>query len=196
MLLHFILATALITLLPGPSLVLIVMQSMRHGVAGSLLAITGVVLADALLLLVVVGGLGALFAASTAAFALLKWLGIGWLMYLGVGQIRSAADTVSAEAVAPSRAFWQGLTTTLLNPKIVGFLLVYFPQFLQRNQPILPQMAQLAPLFLATVWLVFALCALLARALRQLPGAERGQPWLQWVAGMSLIGCALASINL
>lgn len=193
MLLNFILATALITLLPGPSLIIILTQSLRHGLARGLWVVSGVVLADAVLLLAVTGGLGALLLASAWMLSILKWLGIFWLIWLGVGLLRSAAQPVQPLEISSENSFRQGLLTTLSNPKIIGFLLVYFPQFLQRDRPVLMQMAWLGPVFLLTVWVVFAGYALLARGFQQVLNSAHGQTWLQRLSGLSLICCALIS---
>jgi threonine/homoserine/homoserine lactone efflux protein len=193
MLLNFICATALITVLPGPSLILIVAQSLRHGVASGLWVVGGVVLADAILLLAVCGGLGAMLLAAVWMMSVLKWLGIAWLAWLGLGLLRSAAQPAPVVGLPADKAFRQGLLTTLSNPKIIGFLLVYFPQFLQHGQPVLAQMVLLAPLFLLTVAGVFALCALLARRFQRLLNSPSAQVCLQRVSGMSLLGCALVS---
>lgn len=193
MLFTFILATALITVLPGPSLILIVAQSLRHGIASGLWVVVGVVLADAVLLLLVCGGLGALLLAAGWMMAALKWLGIAWLAWLGIGLLRMAAQPAPVAGLSAHLAFRQGLLTTLSNPKIIGFLLVYFPQFLRHGQPVLGQMALLAPLFLSTVAGVFTLCALLAQRLQRLLGSASGHAGLQRLSGLSLLGCALVS---
>lgn len=189
----FIVATALITLMPGPSLIVIMMTAIDRGLAKSIQTILGVVVADAILLLLVLSGVGAIIYASAEAFAALKWLGAIYLIYLGVMQLRSRANDRLVKSGAQRNAFLQGLGTTVLNPKIIGFLIVYFPQFLNRDENVLSQMAVLGPLFLLVVLLVFLSCALAAKGLRRVLETARGRATSKNVSGLSLIGCGVYS---
>ncbi|QNM94712.1 LysE family translocator [Chitinimonas koreensis] len=190
MLLAFIVATTVISLVPGPSMAIIVMNTARRGLPQGIRTIAGAVLADAVLLLVALSGVGALLHASARAFAVLKWLGVAYLLYLGIQQLRSRpAATAAAPARQEGSAFLQGLGTTLLNPKIIGFLIVYFPQFLDPQRSAFDQLLLLGPLFLLVVFLVFLLCALAARGIAGLLATPRGQAGLQRISGLSLIGC-------
>ena len=189
----FIVATALITLMPGPSLIVIMMTAIDRGLAKSIQTILGVVVADAILLLLVLSGVGAIIYASAEAFAALKWLGAIYLIYLGVMQLRSRANDRLVKSGAQRNAFLQGLGTTVLNPKIIGFLIVYFPQFLNRDDGVLNQMIVLGPLFLLVVFLVFLSCALAAKCLRRVLETARGRATSKNVSGLSLIGCGVYS---
>ncbi len=195
MLWSFIVATTLISLMPGPSMVIIMMTALDRGLAKSIQTILGVVVADAILLLLVLSGLGALLYTSAVAFTALKWLGVAYLIYLGIAQLRSKVEDDSSHAAGDRRTspFLQGLGTTLLNPKIIGFLIVYFPQFLNREEPVLNQMRVLGPLFLLIVFAVFLLCALGAKALRSVLETRRGRVMVKNASGVSLIGCGVLS---
>jgi threonine/homoserine/homoserine lactone efflux protein len=189
----FIIATALITLMPGPSMLIIMMTAIERGLWRSVLAITGVVLADAILLVLVLSGLGALLYTSALAFTVLKWLGAGYLLYLGWMQLRNAREAALNAATSGSNAFLQGLGTTLLNPKIIGFLIVYFPQFLHHDEAVATQMWRLGPIFLLVVFAVFLACAVGARGLRHLLETQRGRTLLARAAGVSLMSCGVYS---
>lgn len=193
MLWSFIVATALITLMPGPSLIVIMMTAIDQGLARSIQTILGAVVADAILLLLVLSGVGAIIYASAEAFAALKWLGAIYLIYLGMMQLRSKENDRRVESGAQRNAFLQGLGTTVLNPKIIGFLIVYFPQFLNRDENVLNQMAVLGPLFLLVVFLVFLSCALASKGLRRVLETARGRAASKNVSGLSLIGCGVYS---
>lgn len=194
MLWSFIAATTLISLMPGPSMVIIMMTALDRGLTKSIQTILGVVVADAVLLILVLSGLGALLYTSALAFTTLKWLGVVYLIYLGIAQLRSKVeDSGPTGADRRTAPFLQGLGTTLLNPKIIGFLIVYFPQFLNREEPVLNQMRVLGPLFLLIVFAVFLLCALGAKALRSVLETHRGRVMVKNASGVSLIGCGVLS---
>ncbi|MEN2428283.1 LysE family translocator [Chromobacterium vaccinii] len=186
---NFIAATALVTLMPGPSLLLIAGASAQRGWRAGAAVTLGVVLADAILLLAVLGGLGALACETPVVLSGLKWLGAAYLLYLGAAQLRMAGK---AEIADGGGGFRRGLATTLLNPKIIVFLALYFPQFIQRGEDAGRQMLLLGPLFLLTVLAVFLLCA---AAARWLGGMARGQggAWLERTCGLCLIVCGLYS---
>ena len=90
-------------------------------------------------------------------------------------------------------AFLQRMGTTILNPKIIGFLIVYFPKFLNRDERVMDQMLVLGPLFLLVVFLVFPLCALAAKCLRCVLETARGRATSKIVSGLCLIGCGVCS---
>lgn len=186
---NFIAATALVTLMPGPSLLLIAGASAQRGWRAGAVVTLGVVLADAILLLMVLGGLGTLAETAPAALSWLKWLGAAYLLYLGAAQLRIAGKGASG---AGSGNFRSGLATTLLNPKIIVFLALYFPQFIRPGEDAGRQMLLLGPLFLLTVLVVFLLCA---AAARWLGGMARGPggAWLERACGCCLIVCGLYS---
>jgi threonine/homoserine/homoserine lactone efflux protein len=188
----FIVATALITLLPGPSLLVIVAAALREGWRAGAAAPLGVVTADAILLLAALSGLDALAQASPLILLGLKWLGAGYLLWLGVGQLRASPSGQEAVAQAPGGAFRRGLMATLPNPKIIGFLIVYFPQFIQPGQDAARQMLLLGPLFLLTVLAVFLLCVA-ATCLLSGRLVGKGQSWPARLCGCCLIGCGLYS---
>lgn len=100
-------------------------------------------------------GLGALVGAHPAAFEAIRWLGVGYLLWLAIGALRASPFAREAQVVptTPAMAFWQGLMVNLLNPKVILFILAFLPQFVTPARPILPQ-------FL-TLGIVFALGGLL-----------------------------------
>ena len=193
MLTGFIVATALVTLMPGPSLIVIVVCAIERGLARSIETILGVVVADAILLGLVLSGIGAIVHASPPAFVLLKWLGALYLIYLGLMQLRGAGER-PAEPPKRASAFVAGLATTILNPKIIAFLIVYFPQFIRGDEPLSGQMRVLGPLFLLVVFLSFLACALAARGLRAALANPRRRALSGRLSGISLIGCGVYTL--
>ncbi len=79
MLWNFIVATALISLMPGPSLIVIMVSASDRGLSSSIQVILGVVAADAILLMLVFSGIGTILHTSAVAFSVLKWLGVSYV---------------------------------------------------------------------------------------------------------------------
>ncbi|ABC30632.1 putative threonine efflux protein [Hahella chejuensis KCTC 2396] len=196
MLLSFIVATALITLAPGPSMLLVIANTLRSGLGQGIYTSLGVVVADAILLCLTVSGLGALVQTSAWAFNLLKWFGVAYLAYLGVRQLcsqPSAEDLSGATEVAKQNPFKQGLGVTLLNPKIIGFFIAFFPQFLDASAPVGPQLMTLGPLFLVIVFLILAGYAMAANRVRRWLAGAQAQSVLNKSSGVALLVCGAAA---
>lgn len=130
----FALACVPLTMSPGPDMLLIVGRSISNGRrAGwaSLLGISGGVYAH---VVIVALGLGVLLAKFPYIYDLIKYLGVGYLLYLAVQTLRqSTVFTDSGEAfsaVSMCGLVRQGFLTNVFNPKIVLFVLAFFPQFI------------------------------------------------------------------
>ena len=138
---------------PGVDMLFTLAQTLRHGVAGGSAATLGIVAGCVVHTLVAAFGLAALLATSATAFALVKWAGAAYLVWLAIGMLRSGAaasalvgavegssggdeDTPAAgRATSPDlgRLFRQGLLTNVLNPKIAIFFLALLPQFIDAD---------------------------------------------------------------
>lgn len=193
MLLGFIIATIVITLSPGPSIILLLVVSLRQGAMAGIKYSAGVISADTILISLSLLGLGALMQSSVLLFNLVKWAGIAYLIYLGIKQLR-ASSKVSVEATKVSGSpYLQGLGTTLLNPKAIGFFVAFFPQFIDPNQAFWPQLMLLGPIFLSMVFVMFSIIALLASRTKLLFESSKGQITLKYGAAFGLIGSGFAA---
>ena len=139
----FALAGIVLSLTPGPDVLMVVRHALRSGARAGFFAGLGV--AAGCLVHVSAGALGlsALLAGSSQAFALLKWLGAAYLLYVALGLLRSALtpapSSFLAEAlvqpVATARSvFLQGFGTNVLNPKVALFFLAFVPQFIPTDE--------------------------------------------------------------
>jgi threonine/homoserine/homoserine lactone efflux protein len=134
---------------PGVDMMFTLTQTLRHGVAAGVVGALGVIAGCVVHTLVAAFGLAALLAASGTAFALVKWAGAAYLLWLAIGMLRAsasgaasggdAASGPSADTVARSasarrpilrKVFLQGVLTNVLNPKIALFFLALLPQFI------------------------------------------------------------------
>lgn len=141
--LGFLLAAILIAVTPGPGAVISMSTGMRHGYWAALTAILGLQAAILLHLLIVALGLGALLAASETAFALVKFIGAAYLVWLGIQRWRApplpADATPDATPVLSKSLFLQGLMVNLTNPKAIVFIGALVPQFVD---PVKAQVGQ------------------------------------------------------
>jgi threonine/homoserine/homoserine lactone efflux protein len=194
-LLPYLVASVLVTVIPGADMALITRQVLVGGPAlaqktifGNLtgLLVHGVALA---------AGLSALLVASATAYTTVKLVGAAYLIYLGVQALlasrRPPASAPPAGVAAPRRAFLQGLVSTVLNPKPALFFLTFLPQFVDRDAPVLPQTLTLAGIhvIVGLVWL--SVYARLIHRARTLLTAPRVKAWLERTTGAVLIAFGL-----
>jgi homoserine/homoserine lactone efflux protein len=128
---------------PDVSQLLIISNSMRHGLRRSLLTVAGDLTANALQMTAAAFGLAAIVATSSDFFEIVKWLGVAYLAWIGFGYLRRtrrAKDAVSTDTVTAARLFRQGFLTSLSNPYAVVFFAALFPQFIDPDGPIAPQL--------------------------------------------------------
>jgi threonine/homoserine/homoserine lactone efflux protein len=191
LLLPFLLASILVTVVPGADMALVTRQVLvggqslaRRTIAGNLTGILvhGVALA---------AGLSALIVASATAYTTVKLAGAVYLVWLGVQAIRSArrpAPAVDLSGAAPRRAFLAGLISTVLNPKPALFFLTFLPQFVDPGRgAVLPQTLTLAGIHVVVglVWLTFY--AYLVDRARAALTAPRVKAWLERSTGALLV---------
>ena len=200
-LLMFIAAGWLLNLTPGPDVLYIVTRALKNGLRAGLVAVLGIVAGCLVHVGAAAIGVGALLAASSAAFTLLKWLGAAYLLWLGLrlllargdGALAGVARDAVGRAPAPvalKEVFLGGFWTNVLNPKVAIFFLAFVPQFIApgtKNKAL--AFVLLGALFTVNAIPVNALWALAAAWLvRRVGAVQRGMHWLDRVAGCLFIG--------
>ncbi|WP_295074558.1 LysE family translocator [Tabrizicola sp.] len=148
-LLAFIPAGLALNLTPGADMMFCLGQGLKSGRRAAMAANFGIALGGMVHTLLAALGLGALLATHPAAFEAIRWLGVGYLLWLAVGALRASPFAAKVQ-VSPStagRAFWQGLLVNLLNPKVILFILAFLPQFVDPSRPIPPQFLTLGLVF-------------------------------------------------
>ncbi len=137
---------------PGPSHLLMLSNSMTHGFRPALATAAGDLTANALQMLAAGLGLAAILVASQHALEIVKWLGVGYLLWMGMRMWRQADHTrsdMNAARSASRRTLWgQGFFTSAANPKAVVFFAALFPQFIDPGQPFVPQFVLLSVTYL------------------------------------------------
>jgi threonine/homoserine/homoserine lactone efflux protein len=130
----FVLAGLLLNITPGPDMALVMARSMRDGVRAGAVAALGVGAGAFVHIAAAAIGLSVILAQSALAFAVVKWLGVAYLVVSGVRLLLARpaqAEAATPAAPAPLRmVFAQGFLTNALNPKVALFFLAFLPQFI------------------------------------------------------------------
>jgi threonine/homoserine/homoserine lactone efflux protein len=194
-LLPFLVGSILVTVIPGADMALITRQVLIGGTGPAQRTIFGNLTGVLVHGIALAVGLSALLVASASAYTAVKLAGAAYLIYLGIGALRAArrppAEAPPAAAVAPRRAYLQGLISTVLNPKPALFFLTFVPQFVDRDAAVLPQTLTLAAIhvLVGLIWLSFY-ARLIDRARGALT-APRVKAWLERTTGAVLIAFGL-----
>ncbi len=189
----FLLASAAMLVIPGPTILLVIGQSLGAGRGRALPLVAGVALGDLTAMSLSLAGLGALLAASATAFTVLKWAGAAYLVWLGVRLWRAPVEAAAAPPLAARRALRDAYVVTALNPKSIAFFVAFVPQFVSPAAPFAPQALVLVASFVTLAALNALAYALLAGRLSGAaarPALRRG---VNRLGGVVLIGAGLAS---
>jgi threonine/homoserine/homoserine lactone efflux protein len=174
----FIAAGLLLNITPGADLALIGARSAAQGFRSGAAAALGVGAGCFVHVAAAALGLSALIASSAAAFAVLRWAGAAYLVWLGIGLLRGSDaapdDAAPAPAVTAWRSFAQGFLTNALNPKVALFFLAFLPQFIDAAAPHKPlAFVALGAVFAFNGTLVNVAFAALIACLRGALGTQR-----------------------
>jgi threonine/homoserine/homoserine lactone efflux protein len=188
----YVAAVLVLTMTPGPSVLMCISTSVNLGprkalvaALGSTSAIVGIMGLSAL-------GLGATLMASESLFNALKWAGAAYLAYLGLTSLFSNQSEIgvsgSVNASSNLKIFGQGFLVGASNPKALLFFGALFPQFITADQPQLPQFAILGVTFIAfeLLWLAFY-CLTAAKAKRWLQAPRRALLFNRVTGGVFLL---------
>jgi len=196
----FALASTVLLLIPGPTVLLVVSYALTQGRKVAVATAAGVALGDFTAMTLSLAGLGALLAASATLFTLLKWIGAAYLVYLGIRLWRAPPvlpDVATEPGDHAARAiFGHAFVVTALNPKSIAFFVAFVPQFIVHDAPLLPQLAVMEATFVgfaAVNALAYALAAdRLRRSIRR-PGVLK---WMNRAGASCLIGMGAATAAL
>jgi threonine/homoserine/homoserine lactone efflux protein len=134
----FLAAALLLNISPGPDMAFILGHTVRGGRRAGAAAMLGIWTGACGHVLLAVLGLSAVVAASAEAFAAVKWIGVAYLVWLGIKSLRSDGGTLRIRGDGGPRSvasvFRQGVFIDLLNPKVATFFLAFLPQFVVRGQ--------------------------------------------------------------
>ncbi|TGE01445.1 LysE family translocator [Methylobacterium nonmethylotrophicum] len=193
--LAFAASSAILLVIPGPTILLVVSYAIGSGLRAALPAAIGVALGDLTAMTLSLLGLGALLAASATLFTVLKWCGAAYLVWLGIKLWRAGAQIQAApRSGAPAlRMAAHAWLVTTLNPKSLTFFVAFLPQFLDPRGDLLTQMVVFEATFVALAFLnafAYAVVASRARGLAASPARVR---LMNRLGGSLLIGAGFAA---
>ena len=197
-LLAFGIASLALLVIPGPAVLYIINRSVADGRNVALAAVAGLEIGNFMHVIAATVGLSAVIATSAAAFSAVKWIGAGYLIYIGIRTLVTKPQAVNQlnDPMSRRRAFTQGIVVNTFNPKVALFFLSFLPQFIDADRG----SAALQSLVLGSTFVVLgcisdSLFAILASALRGTLLRGKSLPFVQrYVAGSVFIALgAIAS---
>ncbi|MDF2094806.1 LysE family translocator [Aquibaculum arenosum] len=197
--LAFVAAAAVLVAIPGPTITLVVAYALSRGAAAARWTIAGVLLGDLTAMTASLLGVGALLAASATAFMVVKWLGVLYLLWLGVALWRAPVAPLETAIDTPlrgPRVMAHTFAVTALNPKGIVFFVAFLPQFVTPSSAVVPQLVLLGATFLALAGLNCLIYALLAGRLRRRLRSPQALRWMNRLGGSVLIGAGLLAASL
>lgn len=191
----FAVASLALLVIPGPAVIYILNRSVADGREVGLAAVAGLELGNLVHVLAASVGLSAVLATSATAFNVVKWLGAGYLIFVGVRTLLVTPTAIEGlgGSMSRRRSFLQGIVVNTLNPKVALFFVSYLPQFIDSDQGAAwSQALVLGVIFVAIGCITDASYALTASALRTVLVNGRSLPFVQrYVAGSVFIGLGL-----
>jgi len=150
----FAVASAAIVIVPGPTVTLIIANSLRVGTRAGLMNVAGTQVGLALMLVILAFGFSAIIESMSVVFDVIRVLGAAYLIWLGWKLLRAQGEVLApSNSQIPTRHlmayFWQGFLVIWSNPKALFLFGAFIPQFVDRTQPAVPQVAVLGFTFMA-----------------------------------------------
>jgi threonine/homoserine/homoserine lactone efflux protein len=191
--LAFVGASAILLVLPGPTILTVISYSVAHGRRANAALVTAVALGDSTALVLSLVGLGALLATSAWWFTVVKWAGGLYLLYLGIKLLRAGTTVALPVAADAATSRWKLFANTYLvtalNPKGIVFFVAFLPQFINPNAAVARQLWILAVTFVVMATINATLYAAFAGSARRLLASPRAQKRFH-LAGGSLLSVA------
>jgi len=175
---------------PDTSQLLIMSNSLRHGLRRSMATVAGDLSANAIQMTLAAFGLSAVMAANADGFWVIKWAGVVYLVWIGARLMFTTAKDAPSGPAPSGRLFRQGFITSSANPYAVVFFAALFPQFIDPTHMILPQLAILGVTYLVVDGALLVLWGWLAqRTLGRIKSLKN--IWLNRISGALMIGAAM-----
>ena len=191
--LNFVLVALVVSLVPGPAFIVVLTTALRRGFKPGAYATAGIVIGDGVYFFLTAVGLGSLLASSFWTFTIIKWLGIVYLVYLGLRSLffpSNSLITADGNSVSGRSSFVTALTVQLANPKLLLFLAALVPQFLDPTHPLASQLAVLGGTFMVSDTIIYLLLSMLAARARPLFASPRATRIVSRVSGVAMLGAA------
>ena len=139
----FFITTAVVILTPGPAAITVAAQGAANGTRHAFFGGVGVATANVVYFLLSAAGIASMLIASALIFNVIKWVGVVYLVYLGLSAIFSKSGGIQFRSIAPQSIrglFAKGFVVEFANPKALLYFAAILPQFLDISRPIAPQL--------------------------------------------------------
>lgn len=192
----FISVSLILLLSPGPNTIYVVTKGITEGRNAAFKALLGASAGDLFQVLAASFGLAVLLQASALAFFIIKMLGAGYLLYVGIRCLLNKEKMFEEQAEMKTNGkdlFFTGFVTSALNPKTTLFFLSFLPQFIDiKSAYAQQQMLLLGAVFVIMGFFVLTVYALASAKIRfWIAGNDKIQAYFNWVTGLIFIGFGL-----
>jgi threonine/homoserine/homoserine lactone efflux protein len=194
--LTFWIASTLLALAPGPDNIFVLTQSAVHGKSAGIVTTLGLLTGVLVHTCAVAFGVAVIFQTSEVAFAVLKYIGAAYLLYLAWKAFQAKGQSIHSDGegrIKLRKLYVRGIIMNVTNPKVSIFFLAFLPQFAnpERGSMVL-QFLELGGLFILSASVIFFMLSFLAGSLGQwLNRSSHAQSILNKVAGVVFVGLAL-----
>lgn len=189
----FAITTFVVVFSPGPAAITAASQGAANGVSRAIFGVIGIAMANAVYFALSATGIASLIIASHTLFSIIKWVGVGYLIYLGASALLSKSGGLTVEPGQRSSRtalFATGFTVEFANPKALLYFAAILPQFIDPSRAVLPQILMMGGLTLAIDLIIYTVYAQLGHVL----ATSGAKPWIvksvNRVAGSALLFAA------
>ncbi len=195
----FLLTSAAVAAAPGPSTLLVLSHALGQDPRRPASLIAGAFCGNAVLVLATVSGLSAVILASQTAFEIVRWIGAGYLIYLGVRYCRAPPGPVRARAASGVAAyrplFVQAFVTSAANPKGLMFYIAFLPLFVSPGLPAQVQLLILGSSYVVIFMSVLTIYAIAGRRIAGLFANPKAVRLKNRVTGGMLLAAGLSLLR-
>lgn len=186
----FVVASMALIVVPGPNVLVVVSTSISHGAKRGLQTVLGTSSAMAIQLIIAALGTTWLVVSIVDGLELLRWLGVAYLMYLGVTHLSSLMNKENDGKIkiTGKGTFCRGFIVSLTNPKTILFFSAFLPQFVSPNEEYMNQITILSITFLVLATLLDGLYAIMAGHIQSVIQGPRVQKIQNGVSGLLFLG--------
>jgi homoserine/homoserine lactone efflux protein len=198
--LTFVMTSSIILVIPGPTIIYVVGQSLAHGRRASLPLSIGVILGDAVCIMFSLLGLSALLSIFSSTFIVVKYVGAVYLAYLGIKMIISNATIgdckIQTKEFNSKILFRDVMFVNAFNPKGIIFFSAFMPQFVSGQDSVLLQLFMLSLTFLILALINVVFYSLLASRASELFASVKFTKMFNLTGGLSLLFAGICSATI
>ena len=189
-----------VVLVPGPAVLLVVSHGLAGDARAGVKATVGIAASSALFFLLTALGLSSVLLASATAFVWARWLGVGYLAWMGLQMIQTAAGAVAPGDPGPEsalprgrrgRPFWDALVLQSASPNALAFFTAVLPQFIDPSRAAAPQFWVLGITSVTIEGVVLTAYVVAAARGRRVFSGPSAAVRLRWFGGWTLVAVAL-----